>query len=161
MHDPLSSMDYIAGSTIIQFTDTDPACLTADAVVEEQDTSLVLGKSPVIMDSIESFPELVQRMERQRREEPGSIIIRHASPWRFIAIVYDIDQEAISNLAWVEQALRQVLEECAQYHIEILAMPLLGTTYGKLEQEVVIQLLQSLLIQYRPETLKKILIYEI
>ena len=50
-----AQLDYIAGSTIIRFTETDPTLLRVDAVVEEQNTCLLLGKSPIIMDTIESF----------------------------------------------------------------------------------------------------------
>jgi len=60
----LTQLDYIAGNTIIQFTETDPALLQVDAIVEEQDTCLLLGKSPIIMDTIESFPALVKKREQ-------------------------------------------------------------------------------------------------
>ena len=52
-----TQLDYIAGSTIIRFTETDPALLQVDVVVEEQDTNLILGKSPVIMDTIGAMLE--------------------------------------------------------------------------------------------------------
>lgn len=60
----LTQLDYITGNAIIQFTETDPTLLQVDAIVEEQDTNLILGKLPVIMDTIKSFPALVKKMEQ-------------------------------------------------------------------------------------------------
>lgn len=74
-HD-IKQFDRIAGQTIIQFTDIELANLKVDAVVEEQDTNLLLGKAPVIIETVVSFPELVGQMEEQIRETPGSIIVK-------------------------------------------------------------------------------------
>jgi hypothetical protein len=154
-----TQLDYIAGNTIIQFTVTDPALLKVDAVVEEQDTNLLLGKSPVIMDTIESFPDLVEKMEQQTREIVGNVLVKQSMPKRFIAIVYDVEHTPISKKIWIEHAIQNIMEECGKHKIKTLAMPLLGTSYGKIEEESIIQLLQNLLIQNRQQSLKKILIY--
>jgi hypothetical protein len=90
-----AQLDYIAGNIIIRFTETDPALLQVDAVVEEQDTCLLLGKSPIIMDTIESFPALVKKMEQQIRESPGNVIVKQSIPRRMIAIVYDVEHTPI------------------------------------------------------------------
>ena len=74
MRNILTQLDYIAGNTIIQFTETDPALLQVDAIVEEQDTNLILGKSPVIMDTIENFATMVKKMGQQTRKITGNII---------------------------------------------------------------------------------------
>ena len=155
----LTQLDHIAGNTILQFTETDPALLDADAVVEEQDTNLILGNSPVILESIESFPALVQKMEQQSREIVGSVLVKQSRPIRFIAIVYDVEHTPIGEKIWIEEAIRNILSLCDKYKIKILAMPLLGTSYGKLDEESIIQLLQDSLIKNRLQTLKKILIY--
>ena len=155
----LKQLDHIAGNTIIQFTETDPALLNVDAVVEEQDTSLILGKSPVILETIESFPALVKNMEQQPREIVGNVLVKQSIPKRFIAIVYDVEHTPIGMKIWIEEAIQNILAQCDKHKIKILAMPLLGTSYGKLEEEIVIQLLQDSLLQNRQQTLKKILIY--
>ena len=155
----LKQLDHIAGNTIIQFTETDPALLNVDAVVEEQDTNLILGKSPVILESIESFPALVKNMEQQPREIVGNVLVKQSIPKRFIAIVYDVEHTPIGMRIWIEEAIQNILALCVKHKIKILAMPLLGTSYGKLEEEIVIQLLQDILLQNRQQTLKKILIY--
>ncbi|MDZ7737348.1 MAG: hypothetical protein U5P41_15640 [Gammaproteobacteria bacterium] len=156
-----SVTDHIAGNTIIRYTDLDPALLEVDAVVEEQDTNLLLGKSPVIMETVESLPALLRRMEQQIEETPGNVIVRHSTPKRFIAIVYDIDQSPICLEAWVEQALITILQYCEKYRIRTLAMPLLGTHYETLSRETLMNILQNLLIQKRPAYPRHILIYQI
>jgi len=160
MENTLIQLDRITGSTIIRFTETDPALLQVDVVVEEQDTNLVLGISPVIMDTIESFPALVKKMEQQTHEIPGNVIVKQSTPLRFIAIIYDVEHTPISKESWIEEALQNILMQCEKYKIKTLAMPLLGTSYGKLKEETTIKLLQDSLFQERKQTLKKILIYK-
>ncbi len=155
-----TQLDYIAGSTIIRFTETDPALLQVDVVVEEQDTNLILGKSPVIMDTIESFPALVKKMEHQIHEIPGNVIVKQSIPKRLVAIVYDVEHTPICEESWIAEALQNILMQCDKYKVKTLAMPLLGTSYGKLKEETTMQLLQDSLIQNRKQTLKKILIYK-
>lgn len=160
MTNNLTQLDRIAGSTIIQFTSTDPALLKVDAVVEEQDTNLVLGKAPVIMESVESFPALIQKMEKQTLQLPGSVIVKQSSPKRFIAIVYDVEQTPICREPWIKDSLENVLDQCDKYKIKKLAMPLLGTSYGKVKEDKVIGLLQDALFNKQYQYLKKILIYK-
>jgi len=159
MGSALTQLDHIAGNTIIQFTETDPALLNVDAVVEEQDTNLILGKSPVILETIENFPTLVKKMEQQTQEIVGNVLVKQSIPIRFIAIVYDVEHTPIGKKIWIEDAIQNILAQCDKYRIKTLAMPLLGTSYGKLKEESIIQLLQDSLIQNRQQTLKKILIY--
>lgn len=153
-------LDRIAGNTIIQFTDIDPALLKVDAIVEEQDTDLLLGKSPVVMNTIESFSSLVNKMERQVREIPGSVIIKATKPKRFIAIVYDIESDPICKIIWLKTVLNTILADCEQYRIKTLAMPLLGTSFGNLEGDSVIALLHELFVEKRSNHLKKVIIYQ-
>ena len=159
MGSTLTQLVHIAGNTIIQFTETDPALLNVDAVVEEQDTNLILGKSPFILDTIENFPAMVKNMEQQTCEKVGNVLVKQSVPIRFIAIVYDVEHTPIGEKTWIEEAILKILSHCDKYRIKTLAMPLLGTSYGKLEEESIIQMLQESLIQNRRQTLKKILIY--
>ena len=159
MGSTLTQLDHIAGNIIIQFTETDPALLNVDAIVEEQDTNLILGRSPVILETIESFPALVKKIGQQTREIVGNVLVKQSIPIRFIAIVYDVEHTPIGKKTWIEEAIQNILAQCDKYKIKTLAMPLLGTSYGKLEEESIIQLLQHSLIKNRQQTLKKILIY--
>lgn len=156
----LTELDWIVGKTIIKFTQADPALLMVDAIVEEQDTNLILGQTPVAMATIESFPALVKKMEQQIVERPGNVIVRRSRPRRFIAIVYDVDHTPICEMQWIEKALKKILEQCEQYKINTLAMPLLGMNYGKLQGEMIMQLLQDLLMNHQQQYLKRIIIYK-
>jgi hypothetical protein len=153
-------LDRIAGNTIIQFTAVDPARLKVDAVVEEQDTNLLLGKAPVIMETVESFPALVEQMEQQIREKPGSVIVKESKPKRLIAIIYDVEHTPSGEAAGISEALLKIFEQCSKYKISVLAMPLLGTSYGKLTDDHIIQILQDILVKNRQKSPKKIFIYQ-
>jgi hypothetical protein len=160
MANNIKPLDRIAGRTIIQFIDADPLTLKVDAIVEEQDTNLLLGKTPVIMETVESIPTLVEQMQQQIREIPGSIIVKQSKPKRLIAIVYDVEHTPICEESWVKEVLQKIFTECYKHKINCLAMPLLGTTYGKLTDESFINLLQDILIKNQSHKPKKIFIYE-
>ena len=155
------NIDRIAGATVIKFTECDPALLRVDAVVEEQDTHMLLGKSPVIMNSVTSFTQLVRKMEQQLAEVPGTVIVRQSSPKRFITIVYDIDSKPICREEWLELALKNIFEQCRKFEITTLAMPLIGTSYGRIDAHSMIALLEQQLLRYRPDYPRKILIYNL
>ena len=159
MSHKIKHLDHIAGKTIIQFTDADPATLKVDAVVEEQDTNLLLGKAPVTMKTVESLPVLLDQMEQQVREIPGSVIIKKSKPKRLIAIVYDVDHTPICEASWVQEVLQNIFSQCQKHKIKIIAMPLLGTTYGKLTDETIIQMLHVNLLNNRHHHPKRIFIY--
>ena len=157
----ITYMDRIAGNTIIQFTDIDPALLEVDAVVEEQDTNLLMGNPPVIKMSVESFSSLVKKMEMQSPVMPGTITVKQSIPKRFIAVVYDIEHNPISLQAWIEEALMNILIKCNKHKVTTLAMPLLGTAYGSFKEQEIIDLLQTSLIENRHQYPRKILIYKL
>jgi hypothetical protein len=156
----IKHLDRIAGNTIIQFTDVNPAKLKVDAVVEEQDTDLSLGKAAVIMETVESFTTMVEQMEQQIQKIPGSVIVKKSKPKRLIAIVYDINHTPICEEAWVKEVIQKIFSECYKLKIKVIAMPLLGTTHGQLMDETIIQLLQDILLKNRHHNPKKIFIYE-
>lgn len=157
----MTYVDRIAGKTIIKFTESDPALLTLDAVVEEQDTHMLLGKSPVISSVETGFPQLVKKMQNQAPEIPGTVIVRKTKPKRFIAIVYDIDNKPICRREWLESAIRNIFIQCWKYKIVTLGMPLLGTSYGRLDGPTMIEILENVLFNNRQEYPRKILIYKI
>lgn len=153
-------IDRIAGKTIIKFTESDPALLTVDAVVEEQDTHMLLGKSPVISSVVTGFPQLVKKMQNQAPEIPGTVIVRKTKPRRFIAIVYNIDHKPICCEEWLETAIRNIFVQCWKYKIATLGMPLLGISYGRIDEPTTIDILEKVLFNNRQEYPRKILIYK-
>jgi hypothetical protein len=154
-------LDRIAGKTIIKFTECDPALLTVDAVVEEQDTHLLLGKAPVISNVVTGFPQLVKKMQHQVPEIPGTVIVKKTKPIRFIAIIYDIDNSNICHQEWLETALKNIFIQCWKYKIAALAMPLLGTSYGRIDGPLMIKILEQSLFIKRREYPRRIFIYRI
>ena len=157
----MEHLDRIAGTTIIKFTETDPALLCVDAVVEEQDTHLLLGKSPVITSVVSGFPQLVRNMQRQVPELPGSVIVKKTTPKRFIAIVYDIDNTSMCRREWLQSALQNIFTQCRKFKVATLAMPLLGTSYGRIDAPAMLDLLEQALFMNRGQYPRKILIYRI
>jgi len=157
----IAHLDYIAGNTIIQFTDTDPALLSIDAIVEEQDTNMVLGKAMIIKETIDSFPALINKMQQQIPEKPGTIIMKKSRPLRIIAIVYDVDHKPMCRREWIVKAVDNILKQCNEYSIKTLAMPLLGTEYGKMTTQTTINLLQACLNKHRYTCPEKILLYDV
>ncbi len=158
----LTQLDWIAGKTHICFSNTDPSLLTVDAIVEEQDTALVLGATPVLQETVDSFPALIARMESQQKELPGHVIIKKTTmPRRFIAIIYDVDQTPICKWDWVEAALDTIFQQCELLKIKTLAMPLPGLEYGKLQAETIMQEMQRMLRERSSAYPKKIVIYKL
>ena len=155
----LYQLDRIAGKTIIQFTDNDPTTLNVDAIVEEQDTNLLLGNASVFIEAIDNYPELLEQMGQQVREIPGNVIVKKSQPKRLIAIVYDVDHTPICEESWIKEVLDEIILQCYEHNIKTIAMPLLGTSYGKLSDIQIIDLLQDRLIHNKSQKPKKILIY--
>jgi len=102
-----------------------------DVIVEEQDTSLLLGGTHIIRDTEESYNALIGKMQRQTPLVPGQVIVRHTTPMRFIAIVYEIGRQPVSRLDWVAMALEKLLHEMETYQARNITMPLLGVTHGR------------------------------
>ena len=157
----LAHLDHIAGNTIIRFVEDDPATLDVDAVVEEQDTHRLLGQSPVVKVTIESFPALITKMEEQVPEEPGNIIVKLAQPMLLIAIVYDVEKNPIVQEEWIEKAFQNILVLCEKKKIRTLAMPLLGSAHSGIHQEKTFEILQNTLMNNRTGYPGKILVYEL
>ena len=76
-----------------------------------------------------------------------------------IAIFYDVEHTPICMESWIEETLQNILCQCEKNKIKILAMPLLGTSYGKLKEVFIMQLWQDLLNQSRQQYLEKIVIF--
>lgn len=134
---------------MIRFLPSDKPLPETDAVVEEQDTYLLLGITAEINDTTESFTSLVSRMEKQKPLVPGSILIRNEKPERLIAIIYDIDQKPICRNEWIATALQKILDECEQAKIHSLLMPVLGETHGDITRDQFRDLLDTALTSDR------------
>lgn len=136
-------MNIMTEKTAISIYPADKLPLTVDAIVEEQDTCLLLGKEPLIRESRESYPELVRKMERQKPLQPGQVLVRNTSPVRFVAIIYDIENNPVCCEEWIQASLKNIIMECQNREIVSLLMPLPGIKYGKINRDSAMDILKN------------------
>ncbi|MGD8570434.1 MAG: hypothetical protein PVJ39_20260 [Gammaproteobacteria bacterium] len=128
-----------------------------DAIVEEQDTALILGETDEIRDPGEKPAwYLANKLESQTLLTPGQIIIRDTVPLRLQAIVHDLDAEPSCNELWVYQALEQIFEISESRNIPNIQMPLLGTHFSRMQTGQFLDVLLQLVTRQRPAPVEKI-----
>ena len=127
-----------------------------DAIVEEQDTCLLLGNSAVIKTPVESITSLVKKMEQQNPRTPGEVLVIHSKPRRLIAIIYDLDQKQICREEWIETAVKNILQQCRVYQIRTLAMPLPGIIHGRIDEDTSLCILDNVLAKDKPDCLENV-----
>ena len=115
--------------------------LAAEVVVEEQDTSLVLGAADTIRDTSESYETLIEKIRRQTPLSPGHILIQH--PGKILAIIYDLSARPVFQPEWIAQALAEIFREMEKDRTGSLAMPLLGAEHGHYPHAAFLQVLCS------------------
>lgn len=114
-----------------------------DAIVEEQDTNLLLGPITDMREVRESYRTLIKQMQDQPARSPGEIIIKDQRPVRLLAVVYDLEQEPVCQTAAIKQVLADLMVEIQKHRFKVVAMPMLGTTYGPLGVEEFFNLLRD------------------
>jgi hypothetical protein len=128
-----------------------------DAIVEEQDTFLLLGESRELPASEEKTWYLTHKMQEQQAVAPGSVIMkRHHKPLRLMAVVNDVAQEPVSREEWVWSALVNIFELATTQKFESLALPLLGMRYGQMKADRVMNLVQRILMSSRGSALRRL-----
>ena len=126
------------------------------AVVEEQDTALVLGK-PTKITVNEEQPSwvLANKLESQDELDPGSVIIRDNKIIKLLAVVHDLAKEPSWKAEWIEQALNNVFNISNSYGIRTIKLPILGAQHGRYPMEDFISLLAQR-IDHHPASFEKI-----
>ncbi len=114
-----------------------------DALVEEQDTQLLMAVDSEIVYPEDDFDTLISQMTTGKGRRPGQILVKEDKPIRLQAIIHDINQEPSWKAEWIAFALKQLIEEIKNYEIKVLAMPLLGTHHGNMAEDDSIELLCS------------------
>lgn len=120
------------------------------AIVVEQDTAMLLDDEPAIYTPTDSLQLLREEVERFREPQPGSVVTQRGRPRRLYAIIHDLEQEPTWREEWIVDALKVLFSEASRLHLENLAMPLLGTRFGKLSSQRFIELLSNTLQHYPP-----------
>lgn len=103
------------------------------ALVEEQDTCLLLGAPGQPLEQ-ESRPNwyVSRQAAEQRPRQPGEVIIRPGRPVRLLAVVYDVDREPNCHVAWITAALHNIFTIASENQWSALAIPVLGSGYGRI-----------------------------
>ena len=128
-----------------------------NAIVEEQDTSLILGETDEIRDPGDKPAwYLANIMETKTLLSPGHVIIRGTKPFRLQAIVHDLDQEPICREPWIILALDQIIDITEKRKINSLQLPLLGVRYGGIEIRRFLDLLLKKIAREKLQSLKKL-----
>jgi hypothetical protein len=128
-----------------------------DAVVAEEDTYLVMSESNAeLRDTNEHPVRIMTRAIEARPAQPGSIIVKRGSPLRFLAIIHDFDIEPSSREEWVGKCLSEALYQSEKRQFGSLAIPLIGTSHGPLDEKRFLLLLHGILDEISPRHLKQL-----
>lgn len=121
--------------------DTPP--FPVEGIALEEDTFLVLSAEPVIHEVHEHPVRLMTRLIETRPEVPGRVLVKGRRPYRFLAIIHDLNQEPTWKEAWVSSALQGIFQEAEKRRLQSIALPMLGTKHGTLEKHRFILLLRN------------------
>ncbi|MCK5666886.1 MAG: hypothetical protein KAI17_25540 [Thiotrichaceae bacterium] len=113
------------------------------AIVEEQDTSLVLEPADEIHEYNDTRPlwYLSNTRELQKGYQAGEVIVKSFNPMRFLAIVHDLDCDPTWSTDWIKAAIENVFGLCCDKELVSLALPVLGSQFGKIDNETFLKLL--------------------
>ncbi len=138
------------GNTRIQVAPQDRPPFPVNAVAVEQDTAMVLGEEPMVFVPAVSIKETDTELDHITEPLPGSVLVKRGKPRRLYAIVHDLEQDPTIRQEWVVKALHNMMRLAERQPFNAIAMPLLGTRYGQLEQRRFIELLCYILTKYPP-----------
>lgn len=89
-------------------------------------------------------------------EPPGSILVKGKYPFRFLAIVHDLNREPSWKEEWISSAINKIFLETERRRLKSIALPLLGNLYGSLDQKRFIELLRMALLEFSPANLERL-----
>ncbi len=127
-----------------------------DAMAYEEDTYLIMSAQP------ESTPQdihpvkLMAELARLKPETPGTVVVRGKNPFRFLAVVHNVDNVPTWRKEWIEKALGALFKEARVRKIAALGLPVLGAQYGTLKIVSFAKLLAKALQRARLEILNRI-----
>lgn len=138
------------GNARIQVSPLERPPFAVNAVAVEQDTALVLGEEPMLYAPIQSLSEISSELEHSSEPLPGSVLVKRGTPKRLFAIIHDLEQDPTLRQEWVVKALQNMIRLAERQPLHAIALPLLGTRYGQLDQHRFIELLCQTLTHYPP-----------
>lgn len=117
-----------------------------DAVVVEQDTSLLMDPDIPVSDPGLAYHELVDAIAGDPGRRPGTVLARRGSqPLRLWAVVHDLDRIPTCRHEWVAEALRGIVAETERRRVAALSLPALGWTAGAVSMPTLLDLLAAAL----------------
>jgi len=128
----------------------------SDAVVEEEDTYLVLSADPEVTNRKGRVCAPFTRRTPPSPPNPAaswSGAAPRCVSWRWC---HDLSQDPSCREEWVGAALEAVLREVNSRRVRTLAMPPLGRVHGSLAMERFVALLHSALRSVMPRALERI-----
>lgn len=147
------------GKTRILVSPKSALPLQVQAVVEEEDTHLVLSADNVVRARSESLEHLTRQMVEDPPRGGGAVVVRASAsgrPLRFLAVVHDLDQEPSCREEWVAEALYNVFEAAEKRRVETLALPVLGSVHGRIQPGAFLQLMVKALDDRVPDSLRRL-----
>ena len=148
----------------LQINDVDVAIAPAqlppykcDAIVEEQDSDLILDDTQEIRDPGDKpVWYLANKLESATRLSPGQVIVRDTVPLRLQAVIHDLETEPSCNELWIFQAIQQIFEIAESRGIRALQMPLLGTRFSQIQSGQFIDILLEIITRQRPAPIHRL-----
>jgi len=106
--------------------------------VHAEDTWRILSADISLKETSEHPIRISTNLIEDKPATPGSILIQDN---RWLAIIYDLDQQTICREEWIAQALEKLLLMAAEKGITSLRLPLLGTEHGDLPWQQSLELI--------------------
>lgn len=127
-----------------------------DAVVEEEDTFLVLSAEARVRKPEGSFLKIMTNVIETRPETPGTVLLRGKNPIRLLAIIHDLNQDPSWKEAWIKSALNRIFHVSDRRKLQSIALPFLGTHHGTLDKKRFVVILRHALQKNSPSYLQRL-----
>lgn len=110
--------------------------------VHAEDIWRVLSTDNRLKDTPEHPVRVATDLIADKPAIPGNILVRGD---RWLAIIYDLDQQPICREEWVTSALEKLLRLATEKGVSSMAIPLLGSEHGDLPWQRSLELIARVL----------------
>jgi hypothetical protein len=126
------------------------------AILEEQDTCLLLKQQTTLTDPGKPAWFLANKLEQEHVYQLGDVLLKGKNPTRLLAIVHDIEHQPTCSLDSVTKAYHKLSTIVTSERIASIAIPLLGTVHGRIPLDLAITSFQRVFLTNPPDYLEKI-----
>lgn len=150
------SLSLLAGGIIVghsaegvrvQLIATSESAHDADALILEEDTHLILSAPAILPRKPEHPIRTMTALIDAKPVRPGEVIVKgRSAPFRFLAVVHDIERTPSWRPDWVRAALNAVVQEAAARELRSIALPVLAGKHGNMEPAVFAAMLRETLL---------------